>query len=104
MNVAFAQAMTRSAAASTKGCKHVIEGGNFDVLISAHCKTGCDRRAKLHNIMATRPSSPTLRVGCQRRTPNRVDDATTARKLLRAVVDPTPLLIEPLKQAFCLRR
>ena len=40
-----------------KGCKHAIEGGSFDVLFSAHCKTGCGRYNKLHEILAARPSS-----------------------------------------------
>ena len=48
-NAAAAQATTRNAAAAMKGCKHAIEGGNFDVLISAHCKTGCDRYATQRN-------------------------------------------------------
>ena len=49
----------------------------------------------LHNIQATRPSSPTLRVGRQRRALSRADDATTAGKLLRAVAGPTRLLTAP---------
>ena len=40
MNVAFAEATIRSAAATMKGCTHAVEDGNFDVLISAHCKAG----------------------------------------------------------------
>ena len=95
MNVAYVQATIRSADATMKGCKHVIEGGNFDVLVSAHCRTGCERYATLHIILATRSLSPTLRVGCQRRAPSRADDATTARKLLLAVADPSQLLIAP---------
>ena len=95
MNVVYAQAIMRSAAATMKGFKQVIEGGNSDVLISAHCKTACDRYATLHNILATSPPSPTLRVGCQRRALSRADDATAARKFVRAVADPTRLLIAP---------
>ena len=95
VNVAFAQVTNRSAAATMKGCNHAVEGGNFEVLISAHCKRGCDRCAKLHHILATPPTSPTLRVGCQRRAPSWAYDATTANKLLRTVVNHTRLLIAP---------
>ena len=49
-NAADAQATTKPAAASTKGDRRSIEGGNFDdVLISARCRMGFDRYAMQHN-------------------------------------------------------
>ena len=45
MDAAYAQEMTRNAAASMKGGKSLIECKNFDVLISARCRTGFDRHA-----------------------------------------------------------
>ena len=80
MNAAVAHATNRSAA--MKGCKHAIEGGNFDVLISAHCKTGFDRCAKLHNILATCPSSPTLRVGLPASSPEQGGRRNDRKKAL----------------------
>ena len=102
VNVAHAQATLRSAAATTKGCKHVVEVGNFDVLISAHCKTSCDRYAVLHNMQATCPSSPTLRVGPSPEQGGRRNDR---RKVLACSCWPRPTSdCTALKQAFCLRR
>ena len=86
----------RNAAASTKGGKSLIEGGNFDVLISARCKMGFDREMRRrHNRQISRSLLPTLRVGCQRRASSRVDDTTTARRLLREDAGPARLLIAP---------
>ena len=55
------------------------------MVVSAHYKTDCDRYVMLHSIQTTRPSSPTLRVGCQCRALSRTDDATTAGKLVSGV-------------------
>ena len=92
VNAADAQETTKGANASMKG---EIEDGNFDVLISARCKMGFDRHAMWHNGLPS-PSYftntvcwlPALSAG-------RADEATTARKLLRAAVDLTRPLSAP---------
>ena len=66
------------------------------MLISARCKMGFDREMRRrYNRHISRSLLPTLRVGCQRRASSRVDDATTARRLLREDAGPTRLLIAP---------
>ena len=66
------------------------------MLISARCKVGFDREMRRrYNRHISRSLLPTLRVGCQRRAPSRVDDTTTARRLLREDAGPTRLLIAP---------
>ena len=73
--------------ASMKGARSEIEGVNFDVLIFARCRMGFVRNAK-RTAFSTLPHQHCVLVA-QRGAPSKADGATTARKLLHDVGDPT---------------
>ena len=83
VNLAFAQATNRSAA------EHVIEGGNFDVLISAHCKTGCDRYAPVP------PHQHCLLVASAKPRRGRTTQRPQDSSCVQLLIDTTRLLIAP---------